>query len=76
MITALLYLALVAYSALDIWQTWLLLNLGCVEANPIVAYFIDTMGFWEGTITIKAIVLIPLGIFLYLWEKQRRAKGE
>jgi hypothetical protein len=33
-----LYLLVVVYNVLDVWHTWLLLQVGAVELNPIFNY--------------------------------------
>lgn len=43
-------------NVLDIFMTYLLLNLGAVEANPIAAFFIDRWGF-AGMIIFKLAIV-------------------
>lgn len=43
-------------NVLDIFMTYLLLNLGAAEANPIAAFFIDRWGF-AGMIIFKLVIV-------------------
>jgi len=46
-----LFIIICLYSALDAYQTKILLELGLTEANPILFFFMKSIGF-------KAIVII------------------
>jgi len=43
-------------NVMDIFMTYLLLNLGAVEANPVAAFFIDSWGF-SGMIAFKLVLV-------------------
>lgn len=60
----LMYIALIFYNGVDVWNTSLLLKLGAYEANPIVTYFIHLLGPVPGMIIIKSIPLVALGLYL------------
>lgn len=68
----LLYFALCVYNGLDAYQTKLLFDLGCEEANPLMAYFIEVYGTWLVIIAWKALILVILGGFLFVHQQQRR----
>ncbi len=62
----LLFLALVAYNILDVYQTKLLFDVGAIEANPLLSYLIDVTGTWISIIITKVFFLFILGLGLYL----------
>lgn len=59
-----LYLVIVVYNALDVWQTHLLLSVGAVELNPIYNFLADYVGMISGIILVKVFFLTILGILL------------
>jgi hypothetical protein len=68
----LLFFALCIYNALDVYQTKLLFDLGCMEGNPILLNFIRSDIDWYGIMMTKIIVLSFLGMFLLIHTIQRR----
>lgn len=57
------------YQGLDVYQTYLLLQLGCQEVNPIVRLSIAWFGVVPGMIMTKLLFVIILGIPLYIYQK-------
>lgn len=63
----LMFLLIVIYNVLDVYQTMLLINHCCMsEMNPILNYFGDKFGLFKSMIIIKSIFLSALGFGLYL----------
>jgi len=56
---------LIVFNALDVWQTWLILQLGGYEANPILNWLIGLLGFFPAVIGFKSIWLALLGFCIY-----------
>lgn len=65
-----LYIVIVIYNFLDAWQTWLLLQLGAVELNPIFNYMAQCFGLMPSIIGTKFFMLSSLGILLYNYKKE------
>jgi hypothetical protein len=57
-----LFSIIVIFNALDVYQTWLLLETGLSEANPLLCYFINRYGFFMGVIPVKAVFLSLLAV--------------
>lgn len=57
-----LFCVIVIFNALDVYQTWLLLEAGLSEQNPILCCLINQFGFFMGTIPIKVFFIILLGV--------------
>ena len=51
-----LFALLVIFNIVDVYQTWMLINLGVQEANPLVKLFITKFGIVTEMILIKIIV--------------------
>jgi len=60
-----LYILLVLFNALDVWQTWIILQLGGYEANPLLGLLIHRFGFFPAVIGFKSIWLTLLGYCIY-----------
>ena len=65
-----MYIALVFYNGVDVWNTSLLLKLGAYEANPIVAAFIYLLGPVPGMVLVKSFPLVALGLYLFSQSRQ------
>ena len=63
-ITWALYVLVVIFNILDTYQTWLLLQVGAEEANPMLQILIDQFGFFWGVGGAKALVVGGLGVFI------------
>jgi hypothetical protein len=61
------FAALVAYNAVDAWQTHLLLQAGAVEVNPLFAWLGKHYCTVSAIVTVKSGLLIILAGVLYLW---------
>lgn len=63
-------------NVLDIFMTYLLLNLGAVEANPIAAYFIGRWGF-AGMIVFKLAIVAAVCVIsqVVATRNMRYARG-
>lgn len=75
----LLYFVIIFYSGIDAYQTKLLLDLGAIEANPLLAWLIDKTGTWEVIVYYKTVWLALLGILMFInknegntYEKARK----
>ena len=65
-----LFAIFVMFQVLDIWQTYLLLQTGVIqEANPIMRYFFELMGFWIAAIVWKGLVTAFIGGLLVYCQK-------
>ena len=67
-----LFILLLIFNALDVWQTHLLLEVGLEEWNPIVECMIQKFGFFYGVIGFKAFWLVFLGVLLVMRHAQRK----
>jgi hypothetical protein len=65
-----LYIVIVIYNLLDAWHTWLLLQVGAVELNPIFNYMAKYFGLMQSIIGTKIFMLGSLGILLYNYKKE------
>ncbi|MFO7964686.1 MAG: DUF5658 family protein [Desulfobacterales bacterium] len=68
-----LFILLVIFNILDIYQTKMLLDLGVSEWNPIINYVGDRFGFLRGVIMLKSVFISLLGFAIYL---KFRASGD
>ena len=61
---------ILAYSALDVYQTWLLFQFGAVEGNPILVWLIKTTGLPDITaiIVFKSVFLAALFGLIYIYK--------
>lgn len=65
-----LFALLCIFQWIDITQTYMLIDLGIPEGNPIVQYFIDQFGTLKGMIIIKIIVMLfLLQVMIYTNKK-------
>jgi hypothetical protein len=71
MILWMFYVTLLAYNILDVYQTNLLFGLGATEGNPILGLFMSNPHDIQTIIIIKIIMFTFLGIFVYIYNKQR-----
>lgn len=69
MILWLLYILVFFYNILDIYQTWMLLQLGASEANPLI-YFLLRVGGWPFVLIIKVGVCLGLGVLLFFYLRK------
>jgi hypothetical protein len=53
------------FNALDVWQTWLILQFGGHEVNPILNWLISLFGFFPAANSFKSIWLALLGFCIY-----------
>ena len=70
----LMYLTILAYQAVDVWQTDLLLRLGAYEMNPLADVFVLRYGTLNGLLVLKGWWMLALGVCL--WVYCRRAQAE
>lgn len=68
----LLYVTIVFYSFVDAIQTKMLIDMGAVEANPILAYLIVETKTIYSIFVVKIVWLISL--FVLLISNQRKRK--
>lgn len=66
MILWLLFLLVCVFNVVDVWQTYMILEMGGKEANPFLAWAIEAFGFWQAMFLIKGLLLLVLGILLKL----------
>ena len=75
-----LFFALLCYNILDVHVTYMVIQLGLSEANPLLSILIDKIGLLPTLIGVKSFWFIFLGILLYLYGKKymivRREKGQ
>lgn len=67
-----LYGMLCIYQILDVTQTWMLISLGVGEGNPLAAFLIEKMGYWQGVTVLKGSTMIFIGLIIYRYEKLKR----
>jgi len=72
MILWLFYITICIYSVLDLYQTKLLLDLGAVEANPILNWLMLKTDSWLSIGYFKGFWLSLLGVSLYRYRKEFR----
>jgi len=60
----LLYSVVIVYNLLDAYHTWLLMQYGITEWNPILRPLIEQFGYWPGVMGVKGVVLVMLLIIL------------
>lgn len=65
----LMFLGLVIYNGVDIYQTWLLVHMGFKELNPIVAPFMNTIGIVWGLVFYKGVILLGLAALLFWYMR-------
>jgi len=65
MINIILFLLIVIFNILDVYQTNMLINLGVSEGSPIINYLSSKFGFLPAIIGFKTITLTLLGVCLY-----------
>lgn len=64
-----LFIALMFYHAVDVWQTYLLLETGLIyEANPVFNYFIENIGFWAAACVYKGIITVFTAITIIVCQ--------
>ena len=61
-----------AYHWLDAYQTYLLLQFGCKEINPLVKLSMDQLGVIPGLLAIKLLGMTMLGVFLVHYQRTKR----
>jgi hypothetical protein len=61
---------LCVYGLLDIYQTKMLLDLGAMELNPLMAWLMDWAGSWWPLLIVKVFFLGMLGVLIYM-ERRR-----
>lgn len=66
----LLFIVVVAYNWLDVWQTKLLIDLGAEEANPLMRYLFDITGDVSLIALCKFLILSLLGTLIYFRLKR------
>lgn len=73
LIVWLLVLVVIAYQAVDVWQTYLLLELGAAEANPLLAYLMSLIGDLPGLVLFKAFFVAALiaGLILKQFKEDK-----
>ena len=74
MIVWLLYLTVVVYNLLDVYQTKLLFQFNMQEGNPVVAYFIDQFSSADPMSVIIGVKSVPLLLLLVLLILHQRSK--
>jgi hypothetical protein len=70
-----LLLLLSYYNAIDIYQTYLLFDLGCGELNPLTHFVIQKFSI-VGIIFVKFFFILLLGIFSLLYIEKEIKKIE
>lgn len=65
---------LVVYNMVDVYQTWLLIELGAVEVNPLIDFVIGHIGLW-GVAIFKMFWLMLLGYGIVYNEMKGRAEN-
>jgi hypothetical protein len=65
-----LFIVIVVYNALDVWQTHLLVLVGAKEINPIINFFVGYIGLIPAIIGLKIFFLSILGVLLYNYKKE------
>lgn len=68
-----LFLLLVIFNFLDVYQTYLLFNCGFIEWNPVMNYILINFGFL-GAIFFKLFVLLFFGCVIVVHHKTRKEK--
>ena len=71
----LLFAVICIYSALDVYQTKMLFDMGAHEANPLLQWLIDITGTWKIIIVVKWLLLILLGCGFWMINKERDKNG-
>jgi len=71
-----LYIVLLCYNILDVYQTNLLFGFGAYEANPILSFFMRHPSDIQTIIIIKTIMFIFLGVLLCIYNKKEKKKYE
>ena len=66
-----LFSVVVIFNGLDVYQTWLLLEAGLSEANPILCFLINKFGFFMGAVPIKILFIGLLGVGIALRRRTR-----
>lgn len=66
-----LFAALAVYQAVDVWQTYLLVELGASETNPLILWLSAYFGFVPAMILIKCFWLSIIGVLLIFYQRRK-----